>query len=74
MREEDDKIAALRRALNAGDDQLDQGKGIPYTRDILTQATEKARDNAKRGKKVKSDVRRCTRSPFVTPANAGAQG
>jgi antitoxin ParD1/3/4 len=55
MREEDNKVAALRSALKAGDDELDAGKGIPYGRATLTAAAEKARDNAKSGKKVKSD-------------------
>jgi antitoxin ParD1/3/4 len=57
MREEDEKIAAVRAALREGDEQLDAGKGIRYSRDVLTQATGRARANAKRGKKVKSDVR-----------------
>lgn len=57
MREEDEKIAAIRAALREGDEQLDAGKGIRYSRDVLTQATDRARANAKRGKKVKSDVR-----------------
>jgi antitoxin ParD1/3/4 len=57
MREEDEKIAAIRAALREGDEQLNAGKGIRYSRDVLTQATDRARTNAKRGKKVKSAVR-----------------
>jgi antitoxin ParD1/3/4 len=57
MHEEDEKVAALQRALEEGDNQLDKGEGRPYTPDLLTRATAKARDNARRVKKVAPDVK-----------------
>jgi antitoxin ParD1/3/4 len=56
MREEEEKTAALRAALKVGDDQLDKGEGVPYTPDLLNRVTEKAKDNARRRKKVNPDV------------------
>ncbi len=57
MHDEDEKVAALQRALKAGDDQLDKGEGKPYSADLLTRATAKARENARSGKKVNPDVK-----------------
>jgi antitoxin ParD1/3/4 len=57
MREEDEKIAALRRALKAGDEQLDASLGTVYTKDVLNRATDQTRENARRGKKIKADVK-----------------
>lgn len=56
MREEDEKLTALRTAVQVGDDQLDHGEGIPYTTERLAAITAKALANASQGKKVNSDV------------------
>jgi antitoxin ParD1/3/4 len=56
MREDEDKIAALRKALQVGDDQLDKGEGAQYSPELLTRLTEKAKDNARRRKKKDPDV------------------
>jgi antitoxin ParD1/3/4 len=56
MREEDEKLAALRSAVRVGDDQIDRGEGIPYTPDRLAAITAKALENANKGKKVSPDV------------------
>jgi antitoxin ParD1/3/4 len=57
MHEEDEKVAALQRALKEGDDQLDGGEGVAYTSDLLTRATTKAREHARSGRKVNPDVK-----------------
>lgn len=56
MREEDDKLAALRAAVQVGDGQLDRGEGIPYTPERLETITAKALANAGQGRKISSDV------------------
>jgi len=56
MREEDEKLAALRAAVQVGDDQLERGEGAPYTPDRLETITAKAFSNSRHGKKVSPDV------------------
>jgi antitoxin ParD1/3/4 len=56
MREEDEKLAALRAAVAVGDDQLERGEGTAYTPELLAKISEKAMANARKGKKVSPDV------------------
>jgi len=56
MRDEDDKLAALRAAVRVGDEQLALGQGRDYTLERLEQITEQARANTRQGKKVSRDV------------------
>ncbi|HEY8034862.1 MAG TPA: type II toxin-antitoxin system ParD family antitoxin [Methylobacter sp.] len=56
MREEDEKLAALRAAVQIGDEQLNRGEGILYTPERLETITAKALANAKHGKKINPDV------------------
>lgn len=56
MREEDEKLAALRAAVQVGDEQIDRGEGVPYTQERLETITAKALANARQGKKVNPDV------------------
>ena len=56
MHEEDEKVAALQRALKVGDDQLDRWEGVSYTSDLLNRVTAKARENSRAGRKVNPDV------------------
>jgi len=56
MREEDDKLEALKRAVRVGDEQLDRGEGRPFSRELLDQITEAARTGARQGRKVGPDV------------------
>lgn len=51
------KLETLRAAVKLGDEQLDRGEAIAYTKDRLAQITAKAFDNAVSGKRIKSDVR-----------------
>jgi antitoxin ParD1/3/4 len=56
MRDEDEKLAALRAAVQAGDEQLERGEGVPYTPERLAKITEKAFANALNGKQISPDV------------------
>ena len=56
MRDEDERLAALRAAVAVGDEQLDRGEGVSYTPARLEQITQKALANARKAKKVSSDV------------------
>jgi antitoxin ParD1/3/4 len=56
MREEDEKLAALRAAVQVGDEQIERGEGIPYTPERLEAITTKAFANSRQGKKVNPDV------------------
>ena len=56
MREGDEKVAALRAALKAGDAQLDQGEGTPYTPELLEHITKQAKSNAHRNKNINPGV------------------
>ncbi len=56
MREEDEKLKALRAAIHIGDEQIDRGQGIPYTQERLNAITQKAFANARNGKKINRDV------------------
>ena len=56
MREEDEKLEALRAAVRVGDDQLDRGEGADYTPELLEKITEMALANANHGKKINPDV------------------
>lgn len=53
---EDEKLEALRAAVQVGDEQLERGEGVAYTPERLDQITEKAFANAHSGKKVSADV------------------
>jgi antitoxin ParD1/3/4 len=56
MREEDEKLVALRAAVQIGDEQLNRGEGIPYSPERLKTITAKALANSKHGKKINPDV------------------
>jgi len=55
---EDEKLKALRAAVQVGDEQLARGEGVAYTPQRLDQITEKAFANARSGKKISADVAR----------------
>ena len=50
MKAEDEKVNALKTAVQVGDAQLDRGEGIPYTTERLEAITEKAFANSRLGK------------------------
>jgi len=57
MRDEDEKLAALRFAVAVGDEQLERGEGATYTPERLKRITEKGFASARNGKKVGADVK-----------------
>lgn len=56
MRDEDEKLTALRAAVRVGDEQLALGQGRDFTQERLEQITEPVRANSRQGKKVSRDV------------------
>jgi antitoxin ParD1/3/4 len=56
MREEDEKLAALRAAVAVGDEQLMRSEGAPYSAELLEKLTDRAMANARAAKKVTPDV------------------
>ena len=56
MRDEDEKLAALRAAVSVGDEQLSLGQGRDYSPERLEQITEQARANSRQGRKASRDV------------------
>ena len=56
MQEEDEKLSALRAAVQVGDAQIERGEGIPYTPERLAAITAKAFAQARQGNPVNPDV------------------
>jgi len=56
MREDEEKLAALKAAIKVGDDQLERGEGISYSSEALEEITALAFKNAHQNKKVSPDV------------------
>jgi antitoxin ParD1/3/4 len=56
MKAEDEKLNALKTAVQLGDAQLELGEGIPYAQERLEAITEKAYANSRLGKPVNPDV------------------
>ncbi len=56
MQAEEERIAALRKAVAQGDEQLDRGEGTEYTREHVTKIADRARKNLHNGKPVDPDV------------------
>lgn len=57
MWEEDKKLAKLRAAVDAGDKQIEQGDGVPYSAERLETITAKAPSNARTGKQGKASTK-----------------
>lgn len=56
MWEEDNKLDALKTAIEVGDAQIHRGSGIPYTPDRLEILINRALTHACDGKKMNQDV------------------
>ena len=56
MREEDERLVALKAAIKVGDDQLERGEGVSYSPELLEEITALAFKNARLNKKVNPDV------------------
>jgi antitoxin ParD1/3/4 len=53
------QIARLRDMLQTGLDQLDQGEGVPFTPDLVTQMRQDAEERFLRGEHINPDVGAC---------------
>lgn len=57
MREEEEKFHRFQAAVRIGDEQIANGKTVPYSRDLMKKIEQRAITKAQQGKKVKnSDV------------------
>ncbi len=56
LRDEDEKLEALRAAIQIGDDQIARGEYEHYSSALMTELTRQAIENAKQGKKINPDV------------------
>jgi antitoxin ParD1/3/4 len=56
MREEDERVEALRAAVRRGDEQIERGEGTTYTPELLDKTMKQASVNARAGKKINLDV------------------
>jgi antitoxin ParD1/3/4 len=56
MRDEDEKLSALRAAVRVGDEQLALGQRRDYTLERLERITEQARSNVSQGRNASRDV------------------
>lgn len=56
MREEDEKIKRFQAAVRIGDEQIDNGETVPYSKDLMEKATKSAIKRARKGEKPNPDV------------------
>ena len=56
MQAEENRVAAWQAAIKLGDDQLDRGEGVAYTRDELKDITQSAIEAMHSGKAMDPDV------------------
>ena len=52
MREEDERIARFQAAVRIGDEQIERGETVPYSKELMEQIEQCAVQNAKQGKKI----------------------
>ena len=56
MQAEESRVAAWQAAISKGDEQLDRGEGVAYTRETLEAMTKSAVDAMHRGRPTDPDV------------------
>ena len=54
MREEEEKFHRFQAAVRIGDEQIANGKTVPYSRDLMKKIEQRAVIKAQQGKKVKN--------------------
>lgn len=52
MREEDERIARFQAAVRNGDEQIELGETVLYSKELMEQIEQRAVQNAKQGKKI----------------------
>lgn len=56
LRDEDERLEALRAAIQIGDAQIMRGESVLYSPVLMNELMEQAVGNSKQGKKVNTDV------------------
>jgi antitoxin ParD1/3/4 len=52
MREEEERIARFQAAVRIGDEQIERGDTVPYSKELMEQISQRAVQRAKQGKKI----------------------
>jgi antitoxin ParD1/3/4 len=52
MREEEERIARLQAAVRIGDEQIERGETVPYSKELMEQIGRRAVERAKQGQKL----------------------
>ena len=52
MREEEERIARFQAAVRIGDEQIERGETVPYSKELMEQISQRAVQRAKQGKKI----------------------
>ena len=56
MREEDERIKRFQAAVRIGDQQIDNGETVPYSKSLMEKATKSVTKRARKGEKPNPDV------------------
>jgi antitoxin ParD1/3/4 len=52
MREEEERIARFQAAVRIGDEQIERGDTVPYSKELMEQIGQRAVQRAKQGKPI----------------------
>ena len=52
MREEEEHVARFQAAVRIGDEQIERGETVPYSKELMEQIGQRAVQRAKQGKKI----------------------
>jgi antitoxin ParD1/3/4 len=52
MREEEERIARFQAAVRIGDEQIERGDTVPYSKELMEQISQRAVQRAKQGKPI----------------------
>lgn len=52
MREDEERIARFQAAVRLGDEQIERGETVPYSKELMEQIGQRAVQRAKQGKKI----------------------
>jgi antitoxin ParD1/3/4 len=52
MREEEERIARFQAAVRIGDEQIERGETVPYSKELMEQISQRAVQRAKQGKTI----------------------
>lgn len=72
MREEEERIARFQATVRIGDEQIERGETVPYSKELMEQIGQRAVQRARQGKKIDNpDVLPCTLYAAPLPAGRG---